>query len=63
MPELLKTVITVAHGKLSLKQFENGTVLIGGGWPGKGNIENGYNETIPENLIGNMRLACHEYQI
>ena len=59
MPELLKTVITVAHGKLSLKQFENGTVLIGGGWPGKGNIENGYNETIPENLIGNMRLACH----
>ena len=59
MPKLLKTVITVAHGKLSLKQFENGTVLIGGGWPGKGNIENGYNETIPENLIGNMRLACH----
>jgi sarcosine oxidase subunit beta len=59
MPELLKTVITVAHGKLSLKQFENGTVLIGGGWPGKGNIENGYSETIPENLVGNMRLACH----
>tara|TARA_B100000700_G_scaffold56344_1_gene60709 strand:- start:125 stop:1225 length:1101 start_codon:yes stop_codon:yes gene_type:complete len=59
MPELLKTVITVANGKLSLKQFENGTVLIGGGWPGKGNIETGYNETIPENLVGNMRLACH----
>ena len=59
MPELLRTVITVAHGKLSLKQFENGTVLIGGGWPGKGNIEDGYNETIPENLIGNMQLACH----
>ena len=59
MPELLKTVITVAHGKLSLKQFENGTVLIGGGWPGIGNIESDYNETKPENLIGNMRLACH----
>ena len=59
MPELLKTVITVAHGKLSLKQFENGTVLIGGGWPGIGSIESDYNETKPENLIGNMRLACH----
>ena len=59
MPELLRTVITVAHGKLSLKQFENGTVLIGGGWPGIGNIEDNYTETKPENLIGNMRLACH----
>ena len=59
MPELMKTVVTVANGKLSLKQFESGTVLIGGGWPGIGNIENDYTETKPENLIGNMRLACH----
>jgi sarcosine oxidase subunit beta len=59
MPELMRTVVTVANGKLSLKQFESGTVLIGGGWPGIGNIENDYTETKPENLIGNMRLACH----
>ena len=59
MPKLMDTVITVANGKLSLKQFENGTTLIGGGWPGKGNIENNYSETTPDNLIGNMRLACY----
>ena len=55
----MDTVITVANGKLSLKQFKNGTVLIGGGWPGVGNVEDNYTETKPENLIGNMMLACH----
>lgn len=59
MPKIMDTVITVANGKLSLKQFNNGTVLIGGGWPGIGNIEDNYTETKPENLIGNMMLACH----
>ena len=59
MPRIMDTVITVANGKLSLKQFKNGTVLIGGGWPGVGNIEDNYTETKPENLIGNMMLACH----
>ncbi len=59
MPKIMKSVITVANGKLSLKQFENGTVLIGGGWPGVGSIENSYTETKAENLIGNMRLACY----
>jgi sarcosine oxidase subunit beta len=59
MPKIMDTVITVANGKLSLKQFKNGTVLIGGGWPGVGNIEDNYTETKPENLIGNMMLACH----
>ena len=59
MPKIMDTVITVANGKLSLKQFKNGTVLIGGGWPGIGSIEDNYTETKPENLIGNMMLACH----
>jgi sarcosine oxidase subunit beta len=59
MSKIMDTVITVANGKLSLKQFKNGTVLIGGGWPGVGNIESNYTETKPENLIGNMMLACH----
>ena len=59
MPKIMDSVITVANGKLSLKQFKNGTVLIGGGWPGVGNIEDNYTETKPENLIGNMMLACH----
>ena len=57
--KILSSIITVANGKLSLKQFENGTTLIGGGWPGKGNIDENYSSTTPENLIGNLRLACY----
>ena len=59
MPKVMDTVITVANGKLSLKQFKNGTVLIGGGWPGIGSAEENFTATKSENLIGNMRLACH----
>ncbi len=57
--KILDCVITVANGKLSLKQFENGTALIGGGWPGIGDTEIGPFTTIPDNLLGNMRLACY----
>ena len=56
---ILNSVITIANGKLSLKQFLNGTVLIGGGWPGLRNMKNDKFETIHENLIGNIQLACH----
>ena len=56
---ILKTVITIANGKLSMKQFSNGTTLIGGGWPGNRNINYDKFEHLPENLIGNMQLACH----
>ena len=59
MPSIMKTVISIANGLLSLKQFDNGTVLIGGGWQGLGDKERGGVEAIPENLRGNIRLACH----
>jgi glycine/D-amino acid oxidase-like deaminating enzyme len=54
---VMRTVISVASGLLSLKQFANGTVLIGGGWQGRGDPVRGGVETVPENLIGNLRLA------
>ena len=54
---VMRTVIGIASGLLSLKQFENGTVLIGGGWQGLGDRKRGGVEIIPENLIGNLRLA------
>ncbi len=57
MPPILRTVISVASGLLSLKQKANGTVLIGGGWKGIGDIDRGGVEVIPANLIGNLRLA------
>ena len=59
MPTVMKTVLSIANGLLSLKQFDNGTILIGGGWQGLGDKERGGVEAIPENLRGNIRLACH----
>ena len=56
---VMRSVLGVASGLLSLKQFENGTVLIGGGWQGIGDREEGPIAVRPENLIGNLRLAAH----
>jgi len=57
LQQVMRTVVSVASGLLSLKQFANGTVLIGGGWQGRGDPVRGGVETIPENFIGNLRLA------
>lgn len=57
MPPVMRTVLTLANGLLSLKQFTNGTVLIGGGWQGRGDRERGGVEVVPQNLRGNVRLA------
>ncbi len=56
---VMRTVLSVANGLLSLKQFGNGTVLIGGGWQGEGDRERGGVEARPQNLVGNMRLAAY----
>ncbi len=54
---VMRTVVGIASGLLSLKQFENGTVVIGGGWQGRGDRATGATEVVPENMIGNVRLA------
>lgn len=55
----IRTQLGIASGLLSLKQFENGTVLIGGGWQGRGGRHDGRGDGfIPENLVGNLRLAA-----
>ncbi len=59
LPVTMRTVITVASGLLSLKQFANGTTLIGGGWQGAGGPERNTMSIIPENMIGNTRLAAY----
>lgn len=56
---VMRTVLGVASGLLSLKQFANGTVVIGGGWQGIGDRTRGGVALSPEHLIGNVRLACH----
>lgn len=59
MEPVMRSVLSIANGLLSMKQFANGTVLIGGGWQGIGDRERGGVETVPDNLIGNLRLAQH----
>ncbi|RUT24832.1 FAD-dependent oxidoreductase [Asaia sp. W19] len=59
MSKVMGSVISIANGLLSLKQFTNGSVLIGGGWQGEGTLEAGGTRVIPENLRGNVRLAQH----
>ena len=55
---LIRTAIGSVSDTLSLKQVDNGTVLIGGGWQGLGNPADGPREVVPEHLVGNLRLAC-----
>jgi glycine/D-amino acid oxidase-like deaminating enzyme len=54
----MRTVLGVASGLLSLKQYANGTVLIGGGWQGIGDRQRGGLAVRAENFAGNVRLAA-----
>jgi sarcosine oxidase, subunit beta len=56
---VMRTVASVANGLLTLKQYDNGTVLIGGGWIGRGNLEDGGVEIMTDQLVANVRLARH----
>ena len=56
---VMRTVVGIASGLLSLKQYPHGTVVVGGGWQGRGDRDHMRNELLPEALIGNVRLACH----
>lgn len=59
LPPVMRTVIGVASGLLSLKQFGNGTAVVGGGWQAAGDRERGGVALLPGRLVGNLRLACH----
>lgn len=56
-PRLVSSAIGHATGLLTLKQKDNGTVLIGGGWQGKGTPAEGRGQVVPETLLTNLRLA------
>jgi glycine/D-amino acid oxidase-like deaminating enzyme len=58
-PPVMASVLGIASGLLSLKQYENGSVLIGGGWQGIGDREHGPVALRPEGFLGNVRLAAH----
>lgn len=56
-PQMIDRVVTHVDGILSLKQYANGTCLIGGGWQGRGDYQSGLKELDYENLLHNMRTA------
>jgi glycine/D-amino acid oxidase-like deaminating enzyme len=56
-PRLMNSVIGHATGLLTMKQKENGTILIGGGWQGKGKPSEGRGRVSMETLIPNLQLA------
>ncbi len=58
LPPTMRTVLTIASGLLSLKQFANGTVLVGGGWQGTGDRDAGRGTVVAEHVVGNLRLAA-----
>jgi len=57
MPRLFQSIFSHARGGLSLKQPDNGTVLIGGGWQGEGDPQRGGVDIVREHFISNLRLA------
>jgi glycine/D-amino acid oxidase-like deaminating enzyme len=56
-PPLIDRVVTHIGGVLSLKQHPNGTVLIGGGWQGRGSFDAGTREVDHLRWMQNLRLA------
>ena len=57
-PVAFARLIGVVAGNLSLKQTDSGTVLIGGGWQGRGDVAAGFTEVIEDSLVANLRLAA-----
>lgn len=56
-PPVMRTVVGIASGLLSLKQYPHGTVVIGGGWQGRGSRAGNWHRVLPDSLVGNVRLA------
>jgi glycine/D-amino acid oxidase-like deaminating enzyme len=56
---VMRTQVGIASGLLSLKQYPHGTVVIGGGWQGRGDRVSGQGGIVPPSVVGNIRLACH----
>jgi len=56
---IMRTQVGIASGLLSLKQYPHGTVVVGGGWQGRGDRLSGQGDIVAENVVSNIRLACH----
>lgn len=56
---VMRSVVGIASGLLSLKQYPHGTVVIGGGWQGEGSREENTHRSTHVSTVGNARLATH----
>lgn len=57
MPKLTSSVIGHATGLLTMKQKANGTVLVGGGWQGRGTPQDGRGQVLADSVQPNLALA------
>jgi glycine/D-amino acid oxidase-like deaminating enzyme len=55
---VMDRIVTHVRGILTLKQYPNGTCMIGGGWQGVGSLASGRKELDHEALIHNLRVAA-----
>jgi glycine/D-amino acid oxidase-like deaminating enzyme len=56
-PRLIEHMITHARGHLTLKQLDCGSILIGGGWPGAGDLSQDIKRPRYESIVGNVAVA------
>lgn len=56
-PDLVRHLVAVADRHLSLKQQENGRLLIGGGWFGRFDTRDGATSSLRRNIEGNLWVA------
>ena len=57
LPPVVRTVLGVSNGMLTLKQAENGTVVMGGGWQGMGDLDTGGVGILSDSIAGNLQLG------
>lgn len=55
---VMDRLVTHVQGNLTLKQYPNGTCMIGGGWQGVGSLADGRKGLDHDALIENLRLAA-----
>ena len=57
MRPVVRTVLGISNGMLTLKQAGNGSVVLGGGWQGVGDLDRGGVGMVSESVIGNLQLG------
>lgn len=55
LPPVVRTVLGVSNGMLTLEQAENGTVVMGGGWQGMGDLDQGGVGILSDSVTGNLQ--------